>query len=60
MTMTMPFEIKIAVFATLIIALGWAGTHDFEAAKAQESHYNEMVCEGHWPDYRNEKPECIK
>lgn len=56
----MPFEIKLAVFATLIIALGWAGTHDFEAAKAQESHYNAMVCGGYWPDYDNRKPECDK
>lgn len=56
----MTLEAKIAIFAILFFALGWAGTHDFEAAKAQELHYTEMVCGGHWPDYDNRQPECGK
>lgn len=56
----MSSEIKIAAVAILVLALGWAGTHDFEAAQIQESHYTEMVCGGHWPDYDNRKPECGK
>lgn len=45
---------------TLIICLGIVGEMDAQSNAVSERHYIKMVCEGSWPDYRNEKPECIE
>ena len=50
----------IAIFTALIICLGIVGEMDAESNAVSERHYIKMVCEGSWPDYRNEKPECIE
>ena len=48
----------IAIFTALIICLGIVGEMDAESHAVSERHYIQMVCEGSWPDYRNEKPKC--
>ena len=48
-----------AVIATILAHLIiWASSMDYEDQLVEDRHYKYMVCEGHWPDYRNEKPEC--
>jgi len=50
-----------AVIATILAHLViWASSMDYEDQLAEDRNYIYMVCEGHWPDYRNEKPECEK
>lgn len=50
----------LLVLAAFIALLSLAGHSDYEDAKAQAAHYNSMVCNGHWPDYEQRKPECEK
>jgi hypothetical protein len=33
--------------------MGVVGNGDYEDALAEEAHYTNMVCAGHWPDYKN-------
>jgi len=46
-----------AMLGALII-LGIIGNMDYEDAKAEEAHYNDMVCHGYWPDYERRRPKC--
>jgi hypothetical protein len=41
-------------------ALGLVGSMDVAEAEAQAKFYERMVCAGHWPDYENRKPKCVK
>ena len=50
-----------ALIATILAHLFiWASSMDYQENLVQEQHYIKMVCEGHWPDYRYDKPECEK
>jgi len=53
-------RLLMAALITTILAhlFIWASSMDYQENLVQEQHYIKMVCEGHWPDYRNEKPEC--
>ena len=31
----------------------WAGSADYQDEIRMEEHYAEMVCAGHWPNYKN-------
>ena len=42
----------------MFIILGIIGNMDYEDAKAEEAHYNDMVCHGYWPDYERRSPKC--
>ena len=46
----------LAALGFLILAL--IGNMDYEDAKAEEAHYNDMVCHGYWPDYEKRRPKC--
>jgi len=46
--------IGIAVF----IALGIISNMDYYDAKIAKQHYATMVCDGHWPDYKELTPNC--
>jgi len=50
------FIIMALLFA--LLALGIAGNGDLQEAQDQAAVYNEMVCDGAWPDYENRKPTC--
>ena len=41
-----------------IILFSVVGKMDAEDQQIQADHYSEMVCQGHWPDYRDIKPDC--
>ena len=49
---------KIALLLFAIIAIGAVGSGDMQDEIAEEQFYTEMVCDGHWPDYKNLEPEC--
>ncbi len=53
----MKLRYPLAFFAFIII-FGFVGSMDYEDAIAVEEHYSEMVCSGHWPDYKNQNPTC--
>ena len=31
---------------------------DYRDKIVEEKHYAHMVCNGHWPDYANMRPDC--
>ena len=45
-------------FLAFITVLGFVGSMDYEDAVAEDEHYTDMVCAGHWPDYDNRNPDC--
>lgn len=45
--------LKAVVIALLLMLMGVVGSGDYEDALAEEAHYTNMVCAGHWPDYKN-------
>ena len=52
---------KMIVTAAVILfvgIIGLVGAMDYEDEVLQEKHYIEMVCAGHWPDYKEISPEC--
>lgn len=36
-----------------LLMLGFVGNMDYEDELAEQAFYEEMVCLGHWPDYKN-------
>ena len=55
-------RLLLAVLVATILAhlVIWASSMDYQDEIVEDRHYKYMVCAGHWPDYRNEKPECEK
>lgn len=47
-----------ALAAALVIAMGFAGSADYDDAQRSVAEYCEMVAAGHWPAYRD-NVECI-
>ena len=35
-----------------VVMLGFVGEMDYQDALAEEAHYTNMVCAGHWTDYK--------
>jgi len=54
MTMTS----KTMIAAAILAAIVWASSEDSYEERRAAKHYATMVCEGHWPDYKHQKPEC--
>ena len=47
------------IISTILVALFvWASSEDSYEEQVEAEHYAEMVCDGYWPDYKNQKPEC--
>jgi hypothetical protein len=55
-------EKRLALIALLIFltVMGLVGRADYEDELAEESFYEQMVCDGHWPDYKNVGVSCEK
>ena len=53
-------EKRAALIALVIflIVLGLVGKADYEDELAEESFYNQMVCDGNWPDYKELGVSC--
>jgi hypothetical protein len=52
---------KTLIILTILLALYvWASSEDSYEEQREAAHYAEMVCDGYWPDYKNQKPECEK
>jgi len=56
----MTIESKILIALALIASVAWCSSQDTYEEQREAMHYQNMVCAGHWPDYKNQKPECIK
>lgn len=56
----MAIESKILIALAIIFAVAWCATQDSYEEKREAMHYKNMVCAGHWPDYKSIKPECGK
>lgn len=54
MTMTS----KTMIAAAILAAIVWTSSEDSYEEQREAKHYANMVCDGHWPDYKNQKPEC--
>ena len=50
--------IKIIVAISMIVLFLTVSTMDYRDKLAEEKHYAHMVCNGHWPDYANMRPDC--
>ena len=46
---------KVIVAIVLFLTVS---TMDYRDEVAEEKHYSHMVCNGHWPDYANIRPDC--
>ena len=42
----------------IVIALGIVGEMDYQDELVAEQHYKDMVCAGHYPDYKGTEPTC--
>ena len=49
---------KVIAAAALVVALACAGNSDYENQTLLEKQYEENVCSGAWPDYKERKPRC--
>ena len=49
---------KILIGIAVFIALGIIGNMDYYDANLAEQQYVTMVCDGHWPDYKELNPNC--
>ena len=56
--MSKEFCIGLALATAVFLVLALIGGMDYEDAKAEEAHYNDMVCHGYWPDYEKRRPKC--
>lgn len=51
-------QAKIAL-AAFFLVLGFVGSIDAQDEQEAFERYNEMVCHGDVPDYKQTKPECV-
>lgn len=42
----------------LIAVIGMVGTMDYQDELREAEHYEAMVCNGHWPNYKNIEVNC--
>ena len=46
------------VTVLLFLLLGLVGRMDYQDELLAEQHYTDMVCAGHYPDYKDLEPIC--
>jgi hypothetical protein len=51
-------NISIWIAAILLVGMVVACDDSYQKAVDDAEFYNDMVCEGYWPDYDNRKPVC--
>lgn len=49
-------DLVMAGFILIVLVIGSSFSYEDEVAEAE--HYREMVCDGHWPDFKETEPEC--
>ena len=49
-------DFVMAGFILVILIISSSLSYEDEVAEAD--HYREMVCDGHWPDFKGTEPEC--
>lgn len=54
------YKLEVTLLVALLVAVFilMASTLDYQDQQIQELHYKNMVCAGHWPDYKKEVPAC--
>lgn len=48
----------IWIVAILLVGMVVACDDSYQQAVDDAEWYNDMVCQGHWPDYENRQPVC--
>jgi hypothetical protein len=48
----------VTVIIVIVGALLFVGTGDYNEEKREGQEYKDMVCGGHWPNYRELKLTC--
>lgn len=48
----------VLVAAVFLSIFGLVGSMDHQDAVSEAGHYEEMVCNGHWPNYKNIEVNC--
>ena len=54
----LPTSLKVLVAAVFLAVFGLEGSMDYQDAVAEAEHYEEMVCNGHWPNYKTIEVNC--
>jgi len=49
---------KVIVAISMIVLFLTVSTMDYRDKVEEAKHYSHMVCNGHWPDYANIRPDC--
>ena len=49
-------DLVMAGFILIILIISSSLSYEDEVAEAE--HYRGMVCDGHWPDFQEVKPQC--
>ena len=52
------YIVSIVAMSAVAALFGIVGSMDYADAKAEADHYEQMVCDGYWPDYRGVNPVC--
>jgi len=51
-------NISIWITAILLVGMVVACDDSYQQAVDDAEWYNDMVCQGHWPDYEEREPDC--
>jgi len=51
-------NISIWIAAILLVGMVVACDDSYQQAVDDAEFYNDMVCEGYWPDYDQREPDC--
>lgn len=54
----MRLMLEIALIAVVLSLFLIVSSMDYVDAKAAETEYRDMVCQGFWPDYDQRNPDC--
>ena len=46
------------IIVGLLAAFGLVGEMDYQDEVQQAAHYQQMVCDGHWPNYKDLEVHC--
>jgi len=49
---------SLLIIAALLVAFGLVGNMDYQDELQQAAQYEEMVCNGHWPNYKEREVIC--
>lgn len=51
-------KLLLLAVAAFLAVFGLVGTMDYQDELKEAEHYEEMVCNGHWPNYKTIELNC--